>query len=303
MQGTATQGTATPGQFEQFFTRIARRLVGVREVVPVSGGCIQPAYAVTLASGETVFAKAGTPDEMGRLKAEAGGLKALAEANAIRVPQVFAAAGEGRHSYLVMEHLKLVPGTPASFARLGRELAALHRAGATGFGFERDNYIGATPQSNVIDTDWPRFFGGRRLMPQLALAESGVHAGGWIDEGRKLAEAARAFFPGHAPTPSLLHGDLWGGNAGFLEDGTPVLYDPAVYYGDREADLAMTELFGGFPAEFFAAYREAWPLDAGYVTRRDFYNLYHVLNHANLFGGNYVAQARDLILRLTATIR
>ncbi|MFN0164314.1 MAG: fructosamine kinase family protein [Burkholderiales bacterium] len=293
----------TPERLTVFFTRIARRMVEAKSAVPVSGGSIQPAWAVTLADGKKVFVKEGVPEQMGRLKAEAQGLKTLAAVDAIRVPEVYAAAGEGRHSYLVLEHLDLVPGTPTSFARLGRELAALHRAGAPSFGFERDNFIGANLQSNIIDTDWPRFFGGRRLLPQLDLAEAGAHAGAWIDEGRSLAESANAFFPGHAPTPSLLHGDLWGGNAGFLADGTPVIYDPAVYYGDREADLAMTELFGGFAPEFLAAYREAWPLDAGYTTRRDFYNLYHVLNHANLFGGGYVAQARDLIARLKATIR
>ena len=116
-------------------------------------------------------------------------------------------------------------------------------------------------------------------------------------------DSINGFFPGYRPQPALLHGDLWRGNAGFLKDGTPVIYDPAVYFGDREADLAMSELFGGFAPEFAAAYRDAWPLDPGYTVRRDLYNLYHMLNHVNLFGAGYVPQAHGLITRLLSEIR
>ncbi len=118
--------------------------------------------------------------------------------------------------------------------------------------------------------------------------------------GEKLMDTLPAFFAGYTPQPSLLHGDLWSGNHAFLADGTPVIFDPAAYYGDRECDLAMTELFGGYSAEFYAAYRAAYPLDAGYATRRDLYNLYHILNHANLFGGGYTRQAEQMMQRLLA---
>jgi fructosamine-3-kinase len=286
-----------------FFTRLARRVIEMRDVMPVAGGFTQPAWRATLADGTVVFVKAGMPEDMGRLKAEARGLDALKATGAVRVPEVLLSGGEGRHSFLVLEYFALVSPAVPDFARLGRELAQLHRVSCPEFGFERDNFIGATPQSNTHAASWPAFFRDQRLLPQLRRAASGPDAGMWTEGGLRIAESIEAFFPAYAPRPSLLHGDLWRGNAGFLEDGTPVLYDPAVYYGDREADLAMTELFGGFGADFLAAYREAWPLDAGYPVRRDLYNLYHVLNHANLFGGAYVAQAQGLIRRLIAEIR
>ena len=286
-----------------FFTRLARRVIDVREVTPVTGGSIQATYAVTLGTGDKVFVKAGPPDDMERLRAEARGLNALAETKTVRVPEVLLSGGEGQHYYLVLEHVDLRPGTEPGFERMGRELAALHRATAPAFGFERDNFIGATPQANVQADDWPEFFRTRRLLPQLQRAARGACAGQWVDEALRLAESAALFFPGYTPVPSLLHGDLWGGNAGFVDGGTPILYDPAVYYGDRETDIAMTELFGGFAPGFHAAYREAWPLDPGYATRRDLYNLYHVINHVNLFGAGHVARAHDLTARLLALIK
>ena len=290
-------------QIVVFFTRLARRVVDVHDVVPATGGSIQPAWHVTLKDGTRVFVKSGTPEDMLRLKAEAGGLEALRRTGAIRVPHTWLVGGEGRFFYLVLEHLDLRPGTRADYARMGRELAQLHRASGADFGFERDNFIGATPQINRPHPSWQDFFREQRLKPQLARIAAGPHAGMWVEGGLRLAEAAQAFFPGYAPQASLLHGDLWHGNAGFLADGTPVLYDPAVYYGDREADLAMSDLFGGFNPDFRAAYQETWPLDPGFKVRADFYNLYHVLNHVNLFGGTYVGQAQGLIRRLLAEIR
>lgn len=286
-----------------FFSRLARRVIGVRDVVPVLGAGAAGAWRATLNDGAVVFVKAGDPDDIARFKAEARGLAALEGTGAIRVPRVFLTGGEGPRSFLVLEHFDLVPGDAKAFARLGQAVAALHRAGAGDFGFERDNFIGATPQENAQSAAWPEFFRDRRLVPQLRRVEAGAAAGMWLEGGYRLADAIGGFFPGYAPAPSLLHGDLWSGNAGFLADGTPVLYDPAVYYGDREADIAMSELFGGFAPDFRAAYREAWPLDPGYAVRRDLYNLYHVLNHVNLFGGGYVAQAQGLIRRLLAEIR
>ena len=290
-------------QLSIFFSRLARRVIEVRDVVAASGGSTQPAYHATLADGIQVFVKVGDPEQLRRFKAEARGLEALADARSIRVPDVLLLGGEGRHTYLVLEHFDLVPGTAAGFARLGRELAILHRQSKPEFGLERDNFIGVTPQLNSAASGWPAFFGARRLMPQLTRAAAGPHAGMWIEGGLRVAQATALYFPGYAPQASLLHGDLWSGNAGFLADGTPVIYDPAVYYGDREADIAMSELFGGFAPEFRAAYREAWPLDPGYEVRRDLYNLYHVLNHVNLFGAGYLAQAQGLIRKLLSEIR
>jgi fructosamine-3-kinase len=123
------------------------------------------------------------------------------------------------------------------------------------------------------------------------------------DKGERLTEHLGGFFLDYRPAPCLLHGDLWSGNAGMLPDGTPVVFDPAVHRGDREADLAMSELFGGFPEAFYAAYRAAWPLDPGYETRKTLYNLYHVLNHFNMFGAGYLGQARRMIQKLAAELR
>jgi len=290
-------------QLTIFFTRLARRVIEVAEVVAVGGGSIQPTYRATLADGTPLFVKAGTPDQMGRLRAESRGLETLGRVGALRVPEVLLLGGEGRHSYLVLEHLDLVPGAAGDFSRMGRALAKLHRAGAARFGFERDNFIGATPQQNSQTDLWPAFFRDQRLGPQLGQAAAGPAAGAWLDDALRIGDSIDGFFPGYQPQPALLHGDLWRGNAGFLKDGTPVIYDPAVYFGDREADLAMSEMFGGFAPEFAAAYREAWPLDPGYAVRRDLYNLYHMLNHVNLFGAGYVPQAHGLIKRLLSEIR
>ena len=297
------QAAPSREQLSVFFTRLARRVIEVREVAAIEGAPAERVLRAVLGDGSRVFVKAGDPEQMRRFKAEASGLEALSATGTIRVPEVLLVGGEGRHSYLVLEHLDLVPGAPASFARMGQQLAQLHRKTAAQFGFERDNYIGLTPQANTSGVAWPAFFRERRLEPQLKRVSGSPSAGMWVEGGLRVAEAIPLFFPGYAPQPSLLHGDLWSGNAGFLPDGTPVIFDPAVYYGDREADIAMSELFGGFAPQFRDAYREAWPLDPGYGVRRDLYNLYHVLNHVNLFGAGYVTQAQGLIRKLLSEIR
>jgi len=247
------------------------------------------------------FFKTATP--RARLEAEAEGLAALRATGAVRVPATLA---DDDPSRLALEWLELRPLDARSAAALGTALAALHRAAvpdalAGRYGWNRDNFIGATPQSNAPSTSWVAFFREERLVPQLARAERNGYRGTLQDAGARLVEALDGLLGSHAPPPSLLHGDLWSGNAGALPDGTPVVFDPAAYVGDREADLAMTELFGGFPSTFYAAYREAWPLDQGYALRRELYNLYHLLNHLNLFGGGYLARCERTITRLLAT--
>ena len=246
------------------------------------------------------FVKAAAPEHAEMLSAEVEALAALREAHAVRVPQVYANARAEDAAFLALEWLDLADG--GRDAVLGRALAALHATAGTRFGWHRDNHIGMTPQHNGWSDDWAAFFRDHRLAPQLALAERHGHGGRLARDGKRLLARVPALLAGHAPAPALLHGDLWAGNAGRLADGTPVVFDPATYYGDREADLAMTELFGGFGAEFHAGYREAWPLDAGYATRKVLYNLYHVLNHLNLFGGGYGAQAEAMIERLLAEV-
>ncbi len=191
----------------------------------------------------------------------------------------------GGEAVLSLEWLDL--RSDGDYAALARMLARVHRHTGPRFGWERDNWIGLGPQRNGWSTDWPAFFEDKRLAPQLELARRKGYSFSIPDVKALLA---------HRPEPSLLHGDLWRGNAGFVAQG-PVLFDPAVYYGDREADLAMTELFGGFPPAFYASYREEWPLEPGYEERKHLYNLYHLLNHLNLFGPGYLGQV-EASLRL-----
>jgi fructosamine-3-kinase len=179
-------------------------------------------------------------------------------------------------------------------------LARAHSARGEYFGWRRDNYIGSTPQLNRRATSWSDFWREARLQPQIELAARNGLGRSLIGKAERLVEAVPRLLAGHSPAASQLHGDLWGGNAGFLPGGQPVLFDPAVYWGDRETDLAMTELFGGFPPEFYSAYDEVAPRDAGYATRKTLYNLYHVLNHANLFGGGYASRAERMIAGLLA---
>ncbi|HKV96432.1 MAG TPA: fructosamine kinase family protein [Gammaproteobacteria bacterium] len=238
-------------------------------------------------------------DDPRMLAAEADGLRALAECRELRVPEV-TATDDG---FLVLEWLDFGGKTPQAAAQLGEQLATQHRNFGAHFGWRRNNFIGATPQFNTPNDDWVSFFREHRLGFQLRLAAENGYRGALQEQGARLMQSLPAFFAGHVLQPSLLHGDLWGGNWGVLSSGEPVIFDPAVYYGDREADLAMTELFGGFPPEFYSAYEAIWPLDAGYRTRRDLYNLYHVLNHLNLFGETYQVQSLDLMRRLNAETR
>lgn len=252
---------------------------------------------------ERHFVKTGGSGDHARFLAEVDGLAALRATGAVRVPAVLECAADGDGARLVLERLALHPLDRASGIALGRALAQLHRSTAPHFGWDKDNFIGGSPQENAPLNAWPLFFAQRRLLPQLRRArDSGLETASY-ERGLRIAENAAAFFVGGHPQPSLLHGDLWSGNAGALADGTPTIFDPAVYYGDREADLAMSELFGGFPGAFYAAYREAWPLAAGFETRKTLYNLYHILNHFNLFGAGYLAQARRMIDWLTAELR
>ena len=266
---------------------------------PVIGGCISESFAAR-AGNEKVFVKTGTSDRLALFQAEADGLAALAEAGTHRVPEALAVGEAEGAAFLVMDWLELTPITTGEDARTaGRALAELHRHTGQDFGWHRDNFIGSTPQANGACASWPQFFVRQRLLPQLALARQHEHPKAFFSDGARLAELVPAFFVDHKPGPSLLHGDLWHGNAA-MADGRPALFDPAVYYGDREADMAMSELFGGFPGAFYLAYREAFPLDYGFEQRKNLYNLYHVLNHLNLFGRGYLGQAQRMIKKLLA---
>jgi len=263
---------------------------------PVGGGCINRTELLE-GAGQRYFVKLNDASRLEMFEAESAGLQEIASSGSIRVPKPVVSGSADGQSFLVLEFLDLGRSHRASDVALGRNLANLHRHTASRFGWRRNNTIGATPQINTETQDWVVFFREHRLRFQLDLvARRGARR--LHEQGEALLEVLPRYFADYHPTPSLLHGDLWGGNHGALRDGTPVVFDPAVYYGDREADIAMTELFGGFGQEFYSAYNAAWPLDPGFAIRKHLYNLYHVLNHYNLFGGGYADQASGLIARL-----
>ncbi len=267
---------------------------------PMGGGCINQASRIQADDGRSYFVKLNSEDGLAMFEAERDGLNEMRSADAIRVPEPVCAGSGSGSAWLVMEYVPL--GGRGDATQMGEQLAALHGHVAERFGWWRDNTIGATPQVNTRTSDWVTFWREHRLGFQLRLAERhglGQHT---LARGERLLDGLDAFFADYQPEASLLHGDLWGGNAGYDRDGAPVIYDPAVYYGDREADIAMTELFGGFGARFLAGYQSVWPLDPGYRVRKTLYNLYHILNHFNLFGGGYGSQAGRMIDQLLAEL-
>ncbi len=271
----------------------------IQRTAPVGGGCINTAWCIE--NGATrYFVKTNSAAKLHMFEAEASGLAALAASHTLHVPRPLTSGVAGNEAFLVLEWLDL--DGHGSAAQLGQQLAALHRTTAPRFGFASDNTIGDTPQHNTWTDNWIDFWRDQRLGFQLELAARNGFGGSLQSQGERLMGKLDGLFDSYQPQPSLLHGDLWSGNYGYTQAGEPVIFDPAAYYGDREADLAMTELFSGFPADFYAAYREAWPLDAGYAVRKNLYNLYHILNHANLFGGSYARQAEGMMEKLLAEL-
>jgi len=262
----------------------------------VGGGDISAAWR--LETDEfPVFVKTGPPSSADMFGAEAEGLAELAAPRAIRVPSVIACGLEGTTAFLAIEWLDTERPTRDTEVRFGTQLAELHRTTRDRYGWHRDNTIGLTPQHNDRSDDWVGFFGRNRLGFQLQLAAANGFSGSLQDQGAQLLDRLPAFFENYVPVASLLHGDLWGGNWASV-GGEPVIFDPAVYYGDRESDLAMTRLFGGFGKAFYQAYEASAPLAPGHRARCDLYQLYHVLNHLNLFGSGYLGQAQELMRRL-----
>jgi fructosamine-3-kinase len=235
----------------------------------------------------------------GMFAAEALALAEISGQGCLRVPEPVAHGCVDGTGWLVLEYVEMRHTGPE--ALLGEQLAALHRVHAEAYGWQRDNFIGSTPQLNLLREDWQTFWQDCRLGPQLELARVNGF-GDLADTGGRLLEAVPRLLDGRGPAASLLHGDLWSGNKAYDPKGQPVIFDPATYYGDRETDIAMTELFGGFGPDFYAAYEAAYPLDDGYQVRRDLYNLYHLLNHLNLFGGGYLARCEQVIAQLLAQL-
>ncbi len=264
--------------------------------IPVSGGGISSTWQLQVKDCR-LFLKTGSAADFDMFSGEAEGLLELEKGAAIRVPAVLACCRAGEHSVLALEWLDLRACSATMERNLGAQLAQQHRVTVPRFGWHRDNHIGSTPQQNASHSDWTRFFLDQRLGFQFELAARNGFGGELAATGKHFLDDAEACFDGHDPAPSLLHGDLWGGNWGVC-DAVPVVFDPAVYFGDRETDLAMTRLFGGFGRDFYAAYENAWPLAAGAEHRMQLYSLYHILNHLNLFGSAYLSRAKNLLKRL-----
>lgn len=260
----------------------------------ISGGCINQSYV--LSDGQQqYFLKLNRPETAPMFEAEAAGLREIATTQTITVPTVICTGTTDQHAYLALSYLDLADRSSPAWEKLGAELAALHRFNpGQRFGWHWNNTIGSTPQINDWSSSWIDFFTTQRLGYQFQLATN--QGGRFSGQQQLLAKLPQIL--DHQPQPSIVHGDLWSGNAGFTRSGLPVIFDPATYWGDREVDLAMTELFGGFPQAFYAGYQAVYPLVAGYERRKLVYNLYHLLNHYNLFGGSYQNQANGLIDRL-----
>jgi len=266
------------------------------------GGCINGAFTVSN-NQQRYFVKLNSARLIDMFEAEAAGLNQIAASNSIHVPAVICAGISGDQSYLVLQHLSFGHADSRSHQQLGLDLAQMHSHCKQQFGWQRDNTIGLTPQHNKQGSDWVEFWRTERLAFQLQLAASNGYCGHLQRLGEQLLADLDLFFTGYSPTAALLHGDLWSGNYAFGADGCPIIFDPAVYYGDRETDIAMTELFGGFNSYFYQAYQETFSLDDGYPVRKTLYNLYHVLNHLNLFGGGYLSQAESMLGHLLSEIR
>ncbi len=266
----------------------------------VGGGSINRSYRLVTLRGTRYLLKTNVKSALWMFEAERVALDELRATGAIRVPEAIHVSLAGDVSFLLLEYIELGHKTAAAAAACGRALAMVHQQVRPRFGWHCDNTIGSTRQINDWSTDWRAFFGDARLGYQLRLAADNGIGESITAAGGRLLDRLPGFFEGHKPAASLLHGDLWGGNWGATYGEEPVIYDPATYYGDRETDIAMTMLFGGFDRRFYAAYEEIWPLDAGFRRRRDLYNLYHVLNHFNLFGGGYRYQVSELLGTLLA---
>ena len=262
----------------------------------LSGGCISNAYKLTMNGGMNYLLKVNNNPEGDMFLKEANGLIELKKANAIRVPDVILA----EKNFILLEFISSSNRSKFFFKDFGIKFSEMHKCSSKSFGFYEDNYIGANPQLNKPEKDeesnWIKFYFNKRILYQYKLAEKNGYATEELKKGiLKLENKIEEILSVSNEPPSLLHGDLWSGNYMVDENGDACLIDPAVYYGNREADLAMTKLFGGFNSEFYNSYNENFPLPDGYSYRENIYKLYHILNHLNLFGRGYYSQAISLI--------
>lgn len=268
----------------------------ITSLSPIAGGCISESFAIQTSKSKKLFIKINqyTPRDM--FSKEANGLREIQKSQTIRVPVVILASND----FILMEFIDSRSKAKNFFEDFGQRFAEMHKYKSEYFGFYEDNYIGSTIQINTASeeekSDWTKFYFNKRLLFQFKLAEKN----GYVDSSfrtafKKLEDKIETILDGQNEKPSLLHGDLWSGNYIVDENGKACLIDPACYYGNREADLAMTKLFGGFSNSFYLTYNQTYPLEDGYNFRENIYKLYHILNHLNLFGGAYYHQAISLM--------
>lgn len=267
----------------------------------INGGCINSAYEIK-GNNRSYFIKFNQASLLAMFEAEFAGLETIQASQSVRVPTPIMTGRLADKSFLLTELIALQSCHGQCQRLLGQQLASMHQPSQAYFGWHQDNTIGASTQINNQTNDWLSFWREQRLGFQLELAASKGYVGRLQQSGQQLCEGLGVFFGDYLPQAALLHGDLWSGNAAADARGKPVIFDPACYFGDRETELAMTELFGGFGDDFYAAYNDALPLDSGYSVRKILYNLYHILNHLNLFGSGYQSQAQSMIDRLLAEI-
>lgn len=262
---------------------------------PTYGGDINQAWQLQTNQGN-FFLKTNQPLLAAMFQQEQLALETIQASKTLLCPKPINFGKTASFSWLLMEFIELT-SQGDDYLR-GQQLAQMHQVTSTQFGWQSDNFIGRTPQSNSFTDNWIEFYANQRLKPQLEIAQKNSASAQLLDSGYQLIEELDKFFINYTPLPSLLHGDLWGGNSAFTTSGLPIIYDPASYYGDRETDLAMTEMFGGFSRNFYQGYNSIYPLDSGYSSRKELYTLYHLLNHFNLFGGHYEQSSIRVIQQL-----
>lgn len=272
--------------------------VQIHSATSVSGGDISQAYKLHTSVGNFLL-KTNRAEFAQLFSSELHNLHKIADSHSILVPKGIASGLFDNSAWLLLEFVEMA--SHGDDVQRGRDLALMHQhlnRSAKPFGWDENNFIGLTPQYNHWHKDWVEFYAQQRLTPQLEMAERNSMHPTTLDSGYRLIESLDFWFQDYQPKASLLHGDLWGGNSAFTRDGDAIIFDPASYYGDHETDLAMTELFGGFSQAFYRGYNEVFTIDEGYQSRKPLYNLYHIINHFNLFGGHYQHQAANTIQTL-----
>lgn len=279
-------------------TEVLKNKLGINHIYScdaLSGGCIHRAFRIMTDKG-SFFLKLNTSEFISAFISEVHGLEEIAKWKCIQVPKVYAVGTIPNQSFLILEYIESKPSTPDMFKVLGRELALLHKKSSSeSFGFYEDNTLGSTLQLNTQDFSWSNFFFQNRLFPQLEAIRELYDDEVVFDTGMQLEIKLSQWFEGLNIKPSLLHGDLWTGNLLANNENKPVIFDPAVYYGHSEAELGIMKMFGGFPDEFYHSYHDVLPLESGFKERLCLYQLYHTLNHYQIFGLAYRESCLSLL--------